>query len=157
MYPAIGTSLVVRPAAALDAAAVALLNDQLGYPCTTADAADRLAEVDRQSDSQAVFVACLGQEVVGWIEISVERHLQYAPFAHIGGLVVKEGNRSLGVDGLLCEQAEAWAWAKGLEAVRVAARTARTEAHRFYRDGGYDELKTSYLFEKLRPYQDLPN
>ena len=47
---------------------------------------------------QAVFtVACSeAQQVVGWIEVSLERRLQTAPFALIGGLVVKDGVRGRG-------------------------------------------------------------
>ena len=81
---------------------------------------------------QAVFVACLCDEVIGWIEISIQHRLRSAPYALIGGLVVKEGFRGEKVGLRLCLTAEAWSWQLALSSVRVTSRSTRIDAHRFY-------------------------
>jgi hypothetical protein len=127
-----GMELVVRPIEARDAADVFLLTEQLGYERPREAILEWIERVASDTMSQGAYVACLGDEVVGWIEVSLERRLQTAPFALIGGLVVKEGFR-------------------GVEAVRVTSRDTRADAHRFYLRDGYRLVKTSLVFEKKRP------
>jgi predicted N-acetyltransferase YhbS len=130
-----------------DAAAVAVLSDQLGYLTPEIDVKERLAEIERVP-TQAVFVSCLGGEVVGWVDVAVVLHLQSRRFALIGGLVVKEGLRGMGIGKRLCQEAETWAREQGVDAVRVTSRSTRADAHRFYLRDGYREVKTSRVFEK---------
>jgi GNAT superfamily N-acetyltransferase len=101
-----------------------------------------------QRRDQTAFVAELDGEVVGWVEVSLERRLQSETFAMIGGLVVKEGLRSQGVGGLLCRQAEEWSRVQGVKQIRVTSRSTREAAHRFYLRDGYEVAKTSLVFEK---------
>jgi GNAT superfamily N-acetyltransferase len=133
-----------------DAAAVSLLIGQLGYERSAQHILEWLASCGA-SREQAAFVACVGNEVAGWIEVSIERRLQSAPFALIGGLVVKEGMRGQGIGRRLCQRAEAWSWERSVEKVRVTSRSARLDAHRFYARDGYEVVKTSLVFEKHRP------
>jgi GNAT superfamily N-acetyltransferase len=130
-----------------DAAAVAELNGQLGYPATMDEVRERLAAIAKIG-SQAVFLACAGDEVLGWVDVAITVHLQSAPFALIGGLVVKDGHRGMRIGRRLCEAAEAWARGQGVDVVRVTSRSTRTHAHRFYLRDGYSEVKTSRVFEK---------
>jgi GNAT superfamily N-acetyltransferase len=130
-----------------DAAVVAELVEELGYSRTVAEVGEWCESVMSRGD-QVVFVAEVGGEVVGWVEVSVERRLQSAPFALIGGLVVRDGKRGGGVGRLLCEEAERWAKERGLAKVRVTSRSTREKAHRFYLRDGYEAVKTSVVFEK---------
>lgn len=141
--------VVVRPMEPRDGEAVAELIVQLGYerPLDAVTAAIKGLDPDRG----AAFVACLGSTVVGWIEISMQFHLQTPPYALIGGLVVKDGVRGRRIGRRLCEQVEAWAWERGVDAVRVTSRSTRAEAHRFYLRDGYETVKTSLVFAKKRP------
>jgi GNAT superfamily N-acetyltransferase len=136
----------VRPMTLGDAAAVAELVGQLSYLRTVDEVAKWIAGV--QPETQAAFVACVGNEVVGWIEVSMERRLQYAPYALIGGLVVREGMRSLGIGRRLCEEAESWGAQKGASTIRVTSRSTREAAHRFYLRDGYELVKMSMVFTK---------
>jgi GNAT superfamily N-acetyltransferase len=129
-----------------DAPAVAELVEQLSYQRTAEDVAAWIVGV--RPETQAAFVACVADEVVGWIEVSMERRLQYAPYALIGGLVVREGMRSLGIGRRLCEAAERWCVEQGGGMVRVTSRSTREAAHRFYLRDGYGLVKTSMVFEK---------
>ena len=132
----------VRPE---DAAVVAELSVALGYPATVDEVRGRIITLPA---GQAVFVACVGEEVVGWIDVALTHHLQSRPFALIGGLVVKEGLRGQRVGKRLCEEAEAWSRAQGVSVVRVTSRSTREDAHRFYLRDGYTDVKMSRVFEK---------
>ncbi|HWE87417.1 MAG TPA: GNAT family N-acetyltransferase [Terracidiphilus sp.] len=134
-----------------DAEAVARLTSQLGYERTAERIGAWIMAAAARPGEQAAFVACADGEVVGWIEVSVERRLQSEPFAMIGGLVVREGERGRGTGRRLCQAAENWAWERGLRTVRVTSRSTREDAHRFYLRDGYEVVKTSLVFEKRRP------
>lgn len=132
------------------AEAVSALAAQLGYQRSPAQIRGWIEELRGAQREQAAFVAAFDGEVAGWIEISIERRLQAPPFALIGGLVVKDGLRNRGIGRQLCACAEAWAWERGVETVRVTSRSTRADAHRFYLREGYREVKTSLVFEKSR-------
>ncbi|HWW22609.1 MAG TPA: GNAT family N-acetyltransferase [Edaphobacter sp.] len=146
---ALAEALHVRVIAPEDAAAVAELSAQLGYEATAAAIEERIATLLLNAENQVALVACVGGDVVGWIEASVVRHLQSEPQALIGGLVVKDGVRGLGVGKRLCAEVEAWTKNKGLTVVRVTSRSTREGAHRFYLREGYRQTKTSAVFEKV--------
>jgi GNAT superfamily N-acetyltransferase len=144
--------LTIRRVALGDAEAVAALSGQLGYEASPEELRQRIEKLAGCAESQAVFVACMTGEdtrLVGWIDIAITYHLQSAPFVLIGGLVVQDGLRGLGIGKRLCEEAEAWTRAKGISVVRVTSRSTRADAHRFYLRDGYTEIKTSKVFEKL--------
>jgi predicted N-acetyltransferase YhbS len=135
------------------AEAVSLLARELGYQRSPAQVREWIDELRRSTREQSAFVAVFANEIAGWIEVSIEHRLQSPPFAFIGGLVVEEGSRGRGIGRRLCAHAEAWAWQRGVETVRVTSRSTRAEAHRFYLRDDYKEVKTSLVFEKAR----LPN
>jgi predicted N-acetyltransferase YhbS len=143
------STLSVRVIAREDAAAVAELSGQLGYEASATEAAERIAVLLACAESQVAFVACLGDEVVGWIEASIVHHLQSPAHSMIGGLVVKDGVRGLGVGNRLCAEVEDWSRSKGMGVIRVTSRSTREGAHRFYLREGYRQTKTSAVFEKV--------
>jgi GNAT superfamily N-acetyltransferase len=140
--------VTIRAIAAGDAVAAAELARQLGYERTAAQIAGWIAGLAGRENEQQAFVACRGEEVIGWIEVAMQRHLQSDEFALIGGLVVKEGVRSAGIGGQLCRHAERWAAARAVKAMRVTSRSTREAAHRFYERDGYERVKMSVVFEK---------
>jgi len=144
-----GAFVEVRLIAREDAAAVAELSIQLGYAASPAEVKERIMALLSNMENQVAFVACAGGDVLGWIEASIVRRLQAAPHALIGGLVVKDGMRGLGVGKRLCAEVEAWSRNKGLTVLRVTSRSTREGAHRFYLREGYRQTKTSAVFEKV--------
>jgi GNAT superfamily N-acetyltransferase len=142
--------IVIREMDVADAEAVSALVTQLGYERPAAETRSWIEDLRRSSREQAAFVAVLDGEVAGWVEVSVKHSLQSPPFALIGGLVVKDGLRGCGIGRRLCARAEEWGWECGVEKVRVTSRSTRTGAHRFYLRDGYQETKTSLVFEKSR-------
>jgi predicted N-acetyltransferase YhbS len=147
----LAADVLVRIISHEDAAAVAELSRQLGYEVSAEMIADQVGRLSSRAGSQIAFVACVGGDVVGWIEATITHHLQYAPYSLIGGLVVREGMRSLGIGKRLCAEVEAWSKEKGVAVVRVTSRSTREDAHRFYLRDGYERIKTSAVFEKVLP------
>ncbi|CAN5563794.1 GNAT family N-acetyltransferase [soil metagenome] len=149
-------TLSIRPITAEDAEAAAALSIQLGYEATPDEIRQRIERLATCTASQAAFVACLTRpetpqapEIVGWIEVAITYHLQSEPFVLIGGLVVQNGHRGLGIGRRLCEHAENWTRSQGIRILRVTSRSTRLDAHRFYLRDGYVETKTSKVFEKV--------
>jgi GNAT superfamily N-acetyltransferase len=97
---------------------------------------------------RTILVACLDDVVAGWIDLSVEYHLQSEPAALIGGLVVAESARNHGIGRQLCKAAEDWTRARGVRRLRVRPNAIRERAHAFYLRDGYARVKTSVVFEK---------
>ena len=144
--------VTVRPATLADAAALATLTGQLGYPSTLEQIAQRLAQISTLPD-HAVFVAEVVQShgaagVAGWVHGSVRRILENDPFVEIGGLIVDENQRGLGIGALLMDQLERWARGMGCGAVTVRSNVVRGRAHAFYQRRGYATVKTQHVFRK---------
>jgi GNAT superfamily N-acetyltransferase len=137
----------IRPIEAGDARVAAILCTQLGYPADEAAVLERMRQIAGDAH-RAVLVACLDDVVAGWIDLSVEYHLQSEPAALIGGLVVAEPARGQGVGRQLCKAAEEWARAQGVRRLRVRSNVIRERAHEFYLRDGYARVKTSAVFEK---------
>jgi len=140
--------IVVREIAAADAGAAARLSGELGYPASVETMRQRIESLAGSVD-RAVFVACLDEEVVGWIDVGVIHHLQAEARAEIGGLVVASEARGGGIGRRLLARAEEWALERGLAKVVVRSQIAREGAHRFYLREGYERTKTSAVFTKM--------
>ena len=138
----------IREMEARDAGAVARLTGELGYERTPDSIQQWIETAASHRHGQAAYVACLGGEVVGWIEVSLEHRLQSEDFALIGGLVVTREHRGRRIGERLCEQAEAWSREHGAARLRLTSRSTRADAHRFYQREGFDLVKTSLVFEK---------
>jgi GNAT superfamily N-acetyltransferase len=141
------SDLLIRQLTVGDAEAVAELSSQLGYPCSPGDIRERIKEMSRTTERVA-FAAVVDGQIVGWIDAAMERHLQSPASAVIGGLVVREDSRGMGVGRRLCLEIEEWARSESVSLVRVRSQIKREDAHRFYLRDGYCKVKTSLVFEK---------
>lgn len=143
-------ALTIRAISAADADAAAHLTGELGYPL---DAVSMRARIDglAASPDDGVFVACLDDQIVGWIHVSAVLHMQSEPRAEIGGLVVAASVRSRGIGAALVARAERWAREHGLRSMLVRSQVMREDAHRFYLREGYTRTKTSAVFSKTVP------
>jgi GNAT superfamily N-acetyltransferase len=138
---------LVRAATPDDAAAIAGLSGELGYPAGVAEMRDRLSRLCAASD-HALLVACEDDRVIGWLHASVVEHLQASPRVEIGGLVVAEAARGRRAGATLVAEAERWARERGFTQILVRSQIAREDAHRFYLREGYTRTKTSAVFSK---------
>lgn len=142
--------LKIREIAALDAQAAASLSTELGYPVSPAAMEQRIRRLASSPD-HVVFVGCVGDSVVAWIDVGVVQHLQSEPAGEIGGFVVASGYRSTGIGRKLVRRAEEWARNRGLGRMVVRSQIKRDAAHRFYLREGYAQVKTSHMFAKPLP------
>jgi GNAT superfamily N-acetyltransferase len=138
--------IAIREATAADAAALAELTTQLGYPSTKDDIADRLPRV--KDDGTAIFVAELDDTVVAWIGVREDFCLEFGGYAEIVGLVVHESARGQRVGEQLVSRAEAWAVGRGQKRLRVRSNVVRERAHRFYERLGFAVIKKQAVFDK---------
>jgi GNAT superfamily N-acetyltransferase len=138
----------IRRAQRSDAARIAKLSRQLGYPATAAQIAQRLRGL-RPAAQHAVFVADLpGRGVVGWVHVTVAHLVDSDTRAEINGLVVAEGQRSLGAGARLLEAAEEWSRKRGCRSMSVRSNVIRERAHKFYERQGYEHYKSQKAFRK---------
>jgi len=141
-------SAKIRRAKASDAARIAVLCRQLGYPTTTREMSARLKEALKERNG-ACFVAETEEHgVIGWVHASVTPLLEVERRAEVNGLVVDEQVRSGGVGWLLLEAAEQWARRMRCGGMSVRSNVIRERAHRFYERHGYEHYKTQKAFRK---------
>ena len=148
-------SITIRSATPDDAAALAALSGELGYPSSPQMLQDRLAYLGRLND-HAVYVAEVSEVgVIGWVHVYTSPLLERDLQAEIGGLVVSAAHRRYGAGRRLMERAEQWALAQKCEAVCLRSNLIREGAHAFYRQIGYQVVKTSLTFRKFLPLAEL--
>jgi GNAT superfamily N-acetyltransferase len=140
--------LKIRRAKSSDAEQIAALSGQLGYPATAAQIRKRMQGI--KPDSQhAVFVAeSVNDGVIGWVHVSRQPLLEVEIRAEVNGLVVAEGQRSLGAGARLLAAAEDWARKHGCKGMSVRSNVIRERAHQFYERNGYEHYKTQKSFRK---------
>ena len=138
----------IRRARQSDAARIAVLSGQLGYPTTTRQMAARLKRALREK-SGACFVAEANEEgLIGWVHVSVTPLLEVGRRAEVNGLVVDEGVRSRGVGKNLVGAAEKRARKMRCKGMSVRSNVIRDRAHDFYLREGYEHYKTQKAFRK---------
>jgi GNAT superfamily N-acetyltransferase len=141
-------TLKIRRAKGADAAQIAVLTGQLGYAATTAQIQERLRRIQPVSQN-AVFVAdALNYGVIGWLHVSKEPLLESEMRAEVNGLVVADGQRSLGAGAQLLAAAEEWARKHGCKEMSVRSNVIRERAHQFYERNGYEHYKSQKSFRK---------
>jgi GNAT superfamily N-acetyltransferase len=140
----------IRRARLADAPAIAQLSGQLGYPASTVEMTERLAELLHRPRNGAVWIAeTPAGEVIGWLHVSVTPLLEVPLRAEVNGLVVDEQQRSLGAGANLLEAAERWAAGKGCKIMSVRPNVIRERAHGFYLRHGYEHYKTQKALRKF--------
>ena len=137
----------VRIARASDADGIARLTMQLGYEVDAPTVSARLSRILARQD-QRFMVAELDDRLVGWVHAIVWEFVETGPFVILGGLVVDRSLRRKGIGRTLVIKAEEWAVEQGCSVVRLWSSVARTEAHRFYEQLGYSNIKSQYSFVK---------
>lgn len=134
----------LRTATPADAAALAPLFAQLGYPTRVDVIEARLRSLDANA---TVIVAVEEANVLGFIAIAARPDF-VEERAVVEGLVVEEASRNAKVGAQLLRAAEAWAATTGATAMLVRSNVVREDAHRFYEREGYRRRKTQHVFEK---------
>ena len=141
--------MALRPACEDDAAAVADLSTQLGYPTRPEEALARLRDLAGRSDDAVLVAEEEGTgRVIGWIHVCGVRRVESPPCAEIAGLVVDAAQRGQGTGAALVEAAAAWAGAHGYSTLRVRSNTVRERTHAFYERQGFARTKTQVVLAR---------
>lgn len=138
----------IRPLRREDAAQLAPLCGQLGYPATTEQVERRLDLALRTSRHGLIGAVAEDDSILGWIHVSATELLVWDPYAEICSLVVDARVRSQRIGRALVAAGEAWALAQGFTIVRVRSNVIRLDAHRFYEQLGYERVKTQHTLAK---------
>lgn len=135
----------VRPATAADAAAIADLLGQLGYPTDESAVRRRLARM-AEHGGQTTLVAEVDGRVVGMTTVHVRYAINSdAPMGRLVSVVVDEVRRSRGVGTELIREAERVALAEGCDRMEVTSAAERDMAHRFYVRLGYEVRSKRFM------------
>jgi GNAT superfamily N-acetyltransferase len=129
--------LEIRPAVAEDAAGLAALFTQLGYPESGDGLAGRLASASIDP-AQLLLVADDGGRLLGAAALAfVPVVHESRPWCRVSALVVAKDASGAGVGGGLMEAAERAAVEAGCSRIEATSRISRERAHAFYRRRGY--------------------
>ena len=135
----------IRPASPADAEDLTRLCGQLGYPSTTAQVRDRLRLL--ADPERTLLVAEAEDDLVGFIDVHVQRVVEADPYAEVGGLVVRAGHRGEGLGSALLAAAADWGRERGLPTMWIRANLAREGAHDFYPAVGCRRVKDQRVYE----------
>lgn len=139
-------NILVRTAVKEDATAIAGLSTQLGYPISPEATMDNLSII-LQNNTETIFVAQHENKIIGWIGVYKTVHLATGPHCEIGGLVVDTDYHRKGVGKKLADKARQWSQQQGYHLLRVHCNVKRKDAHRFYHQLGFTEIKEQKVFE----------
>jgi aminoglycoside 6'-N-acetyltransferase I len=130
-----------------DAAAVAGLLGQLGYPAPPEAVERRLVGLlDSEADLQLVAVE--GSRIVGLAGLQLGLSLEYdGPVGKLSELVVDEDHRGQGLGRMMVQAVEREARARGCVLLYLTTAHRRKSAHAFYERVGFVETGKRYVKE----------
>lgn len=138
---------MIRPAAKNDVKEMTeIISTSLGYPCSEELVEEKLNGVDR--DREEVFVSVVDEKVNGFIHVEKYDTLYFETLCNVLGLAVANSAKRQGIGSALIQAAEDWARSKGISAMRLNSGGKRSEAHTFYKNLGYDDVKEQLRFMK---------
>lgn len=139
--------LTLREVDSRDAAAVAGLLGELGYPSTAVQAAERIERIASDPTTWLV-VAELDGAIAGFGVLHVQNLVERdEPGCEVAGLVVGERFRRRGIGELLMEALEEKARQRGGKTMVVNTAHRRADAHDFYEALGYEHTGRRYAKE----------
>lgn len=141
-------TVVIRQMLPEDAAAVAGLTSQLGYPAREGDIRRRFDLIKDRYDAHLLVAQHADLAVVGGVHVQATCLLEAETRAEIWGLVVAQAARRTGVGRMLIDAAEEWAVMRGLGVMSLRSNVLRLDAHAFYEQLGYKVVKTQNAFRK---------
>jgi GNAT superfamily N-acetyltransferase len=141
-------SYIIRRAMESDAAELARLTSQLGYPVSEASLRTRMARIFGSTDDSLLVAERPDGELAGWVHGFLCQLLESEYRVEIGGLVVDERCRRSGIGRGLVEAIENWATEHGATELSVRCREERAESHKFYESLSFRHIKSQRVFRK---------
>lgn len=148
----------IRPARAGDAAALARLCTELGYPSSEGQLVARLRRLD--DVDHGLFVAEAGRSeppgageaqgaggLLGAVDVHTRIVLEEDPFAELIALIVTGEAQGEGIGSALVAEAVRWARSRGLPKLWVRVSLWREATPAFYEGLGFRLYKEQRVFE----------
>jgi GNAT superfamily N-acetyltransferase len=140
-------SVTIRDVEPRDAAPVAALLGELGYPTAPEQAAERLARIAADPTTW-VIVADAGGDLAGLGALHVQNLVEHDELGcEVAGLVVGQRFRRRGIGELLMQALEDEARRRGGKAMVLNTAHRRADAHAFYEALGYEHTGRRYAKE----------
>lgn len=135
---------MIREARRGDAAAMAPLIGELGYPSSAEQVEKRLERL-LALPGAVILVAAEGAGLLGVAAVQDLAVLHHdGNFAQLMLLVVAAAARRRGVGRALVEASERWARDRGCVRLLVATNLRRADAHAFYEELGFEHTSRRY-------------
>lgn len=129
----------LRSASAMDADDVAALLSEMGYPCSQAEAGERI-RVIIDNDRQALVLARSAGRVCGLIALDFMYYLPLgSTTCRITALVVTSDAQGNGLGRQLLKEAERRARFAGAARLELTSGSQRADAHAFYKACGFSD------------------
>ncbi len=126
---------------------MAALLDDLGYPSSAEQAAERLVRIATDSTTVLIIAEADG-EVAGLAALHVQNLVERDdPGCTLAALVVGQRFRRRGVGARLTEAMEAEARSRGCHSLALNTAHRRADAHAFYEALGYEHTGRRYRKE----------
>jgi GNAT superfamily N-acetyltransferase len=131
-----------------DAAELARLTSQLGYPVSEASIRTRMHRMFGSEDGCLLVSERPDGELAGWVHGLLCQLLESDYRVEIDGLIVDERFRRGGIGRELVHAIEIWAAEQGATELSVRCREGRVESHTFYESLLFRHIKTQRVFRK---------
>lgn len=141
--------VLIRECKVLDYQDITLLNkEEMGYDYPAEDTKKQLEKL-LMDENHKIYVATVGDEIVGYVHANKYDLLYAPPMKNIMGIAVSSTFRKKGIGKMLLNKVEEWARNTGACGVRLVSGATRTGAHAFYRNCGYSGNKEQRNFKKM--------
>ncbi len=140
-------SITIRSAQKEDCAGITELTNQLGYPSTLEKICEIMDLVLAHEDHQ-VYIAEKDNKIIGYIHLIRSMRIGSNPFVEIAAFIIDESSRSIGVGSSLIKETENWTSGLGLKDIRIRSNIIRQDAHNFFQNRGFQNIKTQEVFQK---------
>ena len=139
---------IIRQAEITDAEDIYYINKtSLGYDYDLHKQKNNLESV-LNDKTQVIFVAVLGNKVVGYIHLTSYDVIYTDTYKNCLGLAVDDDYKRMGIGTALLSQGEIWAKENGAIGIRLCSGVERENAHKFYKSQGYIENKLQKNLKK---------
>lgn len=143
--------MIIRSLRPGEEAACRALRGALWPDCAEAMHDAELAAIAAAPDANAVLVAAVDGELVGFLEASLRAHVDgclTSPVGYIEGWYVAPTHRGRGIGAALVRAAERWAEDRGCREMASDVELANEGGQRAHRALGYEETFRVVLYRK---------
>jgi len=139
--------IILRSVKTEDSHGVKKLAEELGYP-SSEEKISEILETVISHDDHRMIVAEKENDLVGYIHMVSSLRVGSDPFVEIAALSVRDDYRKKGIGKALISESQNMATEKGVDYIRIRSNIIREDAHKFFEQRGFRNLKTQEVFIK---------